>query len=295
VLRAAGERASAIETATPGTYEYTFATDLAAVNTFKYYGAPGYTTNPGTGQSGELTSPAAQAVLASLDLTWDANAITRIGVSSRPGTHPVTLNAIDYPGTAISRYNAVVDFVPAALPQLNTGLERQIATNESCAACHATPSSPALWFDKRNNAFGNVVHTNYRHDVDLCVMCHNANTYDSRGSSDTNWASLDMAIMMHKIHGGEKGYSVDGRSYEFIEDDYSSMRYPLGITDCRACHTNPLVVDSRPAIERDAWKNNPSIEACSTCHTAFVPEQHFTSFSCATCHNPAGIEEVHSR
>ena len=75
--------------------------------------------------------------------------------------------------------------------------------------------------------------------------------------------------------------------------DYVPPETPLAITDCRACHDNPLAEDGRSAVERDSWKNNSSIEACGSCHTDFQPQAHFTSFSCATCHNAVNIEEKH--
>ena len=111
-------------TAVAGTYKYTFATDLAAVNTFKYYGATGAPDGAGVAITnvGPLTSAAATATIPTLDLAWDTADTYRVVVVSRDGTNYL--------------YNAAVDFVPASLPAVLSNKANQVVTNESCGACH---------------------------------------------------------------------------------------------------------------------------------------------------------------
>ena len=281
VLRA--DRPQAVPTnadrASEGIYTYTFALDFAdpAAN------------NPTAANFNN--NPEAVRVLDSLDLDFDPNAVHRIAIAVRPTAEARGLrgNALPY------RYNVVADFIPA---QLNAGgsnlwsdweLERQIVTNQSCGTCHDMP----IFLDKRNNSNARNVHTNYRYDVNLCATCHNQNTFDRAQSRDDEWVTLDLATLIHNIHANRADYRADAKDYSFVAGNYASTRYPLAITDCRACHDNPLAEDGRSAVERDSWKNNPSIEACGSCHTDFQPQAHFTSFSCATCHTPANVVEKH--
>ena len=278
VLRAAGERRGATDLGN-GVYRYTFATDVIEAAEFQYYGSgaepvPG--SEAGVGSNGVLDSPAAEEILAELDLDFDPDAVHRIAISSRAAA-------------SVYRLNAVADFIPAELPDLLPEPISQVVTTASCGACHATTSAPA------ELQLPNV-HGNARFDVNLCVTCHNPNTFDSRGSSDTAWAPIDLATMVHKIHSGEEGYSVDGR-------DYSGLTYPQnltgvgGVLNCRACHDNqhPLVQSHQPAgrPEADAvrWKTRPSIEACGTCHgDVDFTQPHSGSVrnnnQCGTCHTP---------
>ncbi|MBD1400287.1 multiheme c-type cytochrome [Pelovirga terrestris] len=285
VLRANGIRVTDVTDATAavnGIYSYTFTVDLAdpAAN------------NPSGADFNN--DPVAANVLASLDLAYDPNAVHRVTILIRPSEVPKDKrdgNATPF------RYNAVADFIPAQLNAQGDNLwsdwelERQIVTNQSCGTCHDDP----LFFDKRNNANGRSFHSNWRFDVNLCATCHNRNTYDRTESTDNEWVTLDLARMIHQIHSNTADYQADGRDYTFVSGDYSSTRYPLAITDCKACHDNPLAADERTNAQRNSWNNNPSIEACGSCHTDFQPQAHFTSFDCATCHTPAGIMEVHSR
>lgn len=282
VLRAAGERATVINNG-DGTYSYTFQTDLADVVNWLYYGNTGAPPNPGTGQSGVITSPAGAAVLASLNLTYDPNAVTRIAVSSRAS------------GT-VSRFNATVDFIPAQLPALLDTPARAAATNESCGACHGDPVY-----------FPNFHASGSRFDINLCTQCHNPNTYDSRGSTDTVWATLDLGWMVHKIHSAEPGYTADGR-------DYSNLTYPQnlagvgGVANCRACHNNqhPLVTQpaGRSTADAERWMTEVAVESCGACHTNIVNGlyDHATgnapgvgqrdNTSCAGCHTTAATNNL---
>lgn len=281
VLRAAGERATTttvnqVTEVEPGVYQYVFGTDLDAVEDFIYYG----NTNPsppvsgssiGVGSSGVLDSAAAAEVLPGLDLAYAPSAVHRIGIASR---------------NAGSRYNAVVDFVPATLPTLAPATNNLVATTESCGSCHGNSA------DRSNLHFPNV-HGNTRYTVELCVMCHNPSTFDADASSDTEWAEISLASVAHKIH-ANNDYEVAGR-------DYSTVHYPQPVSNCLTCHDNNRM--PKPAGRSDAdaiaFQTRPSAEACGTCHeVTFVAGSFSHNFGdqppevCQLCHGPGGIASV---
>jgi OmcA/MtrC family decaheme c-type cytochrome len=284
VLRAAGERATAVTASqvveTPpgsGVYVYSFGTDLDAVQDFIYYGntapappVPG--GDIGVGSSGVLDSAAAAEVLTTLDLTYVPNAVHRIGIASRnPGV----------------RYNAVVDFVPATLPDLLPTRTNQVVTNESCGACHGNST------DRSALVFPNF-HGNTRYDAELCVTCHNPGTFDADASTDEAWASINFAVMIHKLHAAAQRpevigeYTVDGR-------DYSGLAYPQSVSNCLTCHDNNRMPKPEGRSDADmlAFQNRVSAEACGTCHEIDFVEAGFNHAfgdaapsTCLTCHGP---------
>jgi OmcA/MtrC family decaheme c-type cytochrome len=291
VLRAAGERATATTLSkaveTPpgsGVYVYTFGTDLDAVEDFIYYG----NTDPappvpggdiGVGSSGVLDSAAADAVLPTLDLAYDPGAVHRIAIASRnPGV----------------RYNAVVDFVPATLPTLLTTRTNQVVTAESCGACHGNSA------DRAALVFPNF-HGNTRYNVELCVTCHNPGTYDADASTDDAWASINFAVMIHKLHAAAQlpdvigEYTVDGR-------DYSGLAYPQSVSNCLTCHDNNRIMPKpagRAAADAVAYQARPSAHACGTCHEIDFVDGGFNhafadsgASACLTCHGPGQFVSV---
>lgn len=291
VLRAAGERATTstvnkVIEVEPGVYEYTLGTDLEAVADFIYYG----NTNPappvpgssiGVGSSGLLDSAAAVEVLAGLNLAYEPGAVHRIGIASR---------------NSGSRYNAVADFVPATLPGLRPTMTNQVVTNESCGSCHGDSA------DRSALTFRNF-HGNTRYDADLCVSCHNPNTFDADSSTDDAWNTINFAVMIHKLHAtGQLGlgfYSVDGR-------DYSHVHYPQPVENCLTCHDNNRMPkpEGRDAADAVAFQARPSAEACGTCHVISFSEGGFNHLfadeppsTCLSCHGPgalASLDQFHN-
>ncbi|MDP1646601.1 MAG: OmcA/MtrC family decaheme c-type cytochrome [Rubrivivax sp.] len=290
VLRAVGERRVAQEVE-PGVYRYSFCTSLTTAASFKYYGSgtepAGACNTAAVGRSGVLNSPAATPILAGLDLAYAPNAVTRIGIAGRGGP----------------RYNAVIDFVPAQLPTLLAVKTNQFVTNESCGACHAADSS------SRGKLEFTGLHGNTRYDVALCSTCHNPSTYDSNASTDTAWTSIDLKVMVHKLHASATGYSVAGRDYTHVTypqnapfggvSSIGAFTAKPGVLNCRTCHDNqsPKITQpaSRVAADKAAWMNNISQQACGTCHDGTVTTRvdfsnHFGNQpgneQCALCHGP---------
>lgn len=278
VLRAAGERRVATEVS-PGVYSYTFCTDVRAVATFQYYGsatAPTGACASAVGSSGVLSTPAAIPVLAGLDLAYVPTAMHRIAVIGRDSG---------------ARYNAVIDFVPAQLPTLQTVNANQVVTNESCGACHATDVS-------NRRVLELPIHGGTRFDTLVCVTCHNQSTYDSRSSTDTAWTPIDLTTMIHKIHASVTGYTVEGI-------DFSHVTYPQDIKNCRTCHDNQRITQpaNRPAADQTAWTTRISRRACGTCHDGTVPPadavdfaahfgNHVDDSACILCHGPTAFQPI---
>ncbi|MDO9265145.1 MAG: OmcA/MtrC family decaheme c-type cytochrome [Desulfosalsimonadaceae bacterium] len=151
--------------------------------------------------------------------------------------------------------NAVYDYVPDGSPAADT---RYIAGNASCDECHIK-----LGF-----------HGGGRIAVDYCVTCHNPGTTDPATGN-----TLNLGVMVHKIHMGENLPSVEaGGKYLLGDVDYSENAYPQDIRRCTKCH------DGTPgaATETDDgnnWKKVPTMEMCTSCHDR-------TSFAAAP---PAGF------
>jgi OmcA/MtrC family decaheme c-type cytochrome len=295
VLRAVGERRTATEVE-PGVYRYTFCTSLTAAASFKYYGSgnepAGSCDSAAVGRSGVLNSPAAGPILAALDLAYTPSATHRIAIANRDGS-----------GATLARYNAVMDFVPASLPNFLAVKANQVVTNESCGACHAQNSS------QRGKLEFEAIHGNRRFDVALCDTCHNPSTYDSNSSTNTAWTEISMTTMIHKLHAGVPGYSVAGQDFSqvvftqnapfggvsAIGTGWNNNQAAPGVINCRTCHDNqnpkilPQQPANRPAADKMAWMTNLSKQACNSCHNVDF-SNHFgnqpDNLQCALCHAP---------
>lgn len=281
VLRAAGERATTstlnkvVEVET-GVYEYTFATDLDAAKDFIYYGSgdePVAGADAGVGSSGVLDSPAALEVLPTLNLDYDTAAVHRIAIASR---------------NEDSRYNSVVDFVPADLPELLPYMANQVVTKESCGSCHGSSADRSVLSFMRPDGSSRF-HGNTRFNTDLCATCHNASTFDPVASTDTEWVDIALVTIIHKLHSAIPEYAVAGR-------DYSHVPYPQETSNCLTCHDNQRIAQPEERLAEDAaaYKSRPSMEACGTCHFEVDFTMHFgnqtDSSDCILCHAEGGLQ-----
>jgi hypothetical protein len=144
-------------------------------------------------------------------------------------------------------------------------------------------------------------HGGPRRSVPLCVICHQAQNVDP----DTG-NSLDMKVMIHKIHMGESLPSVQaGHPYQIIGfrnavNDFSNVVFPAVDTrNCTFCHEGGLVPPPNsgepgqggvtpptggaacgssdnpgcnpdlapwPASNVNYWLSHPSRAACGACH-----------------------------
>jgi len=251
----------------PGTYQYTFATDLDAVADYVYCGSgdepEGLCDSVGIGNSGQITSEAGLAEIASRDWSYDPNAV-----------HRVTVIGYDLPG-----YNATLDFVPAdlgaALPD-EPVYENLVATNESCGACHGAPENRGLWVGARP-------HGDRYFTVQACVACHSGNSYNPEYSTDTDWEPIDLVTLVHKLH------SANELGFEYF-DYQEEMHFPQSLENCRTCHDNQRITQpaNRDPADAIAWRANPSQQACGTCHQGVDFSNHFGNQTdnsrCTVCH-----------
>jgi OmcA/MtrC family decaheme c-type cytochrome len=152
--------------------------------------------------------------------------------------------------------------------------KRDIVTNESCNTCHG------------RLAF----HGGPRSSIPLCVMCHTQGVIDP----DTG-ESVDMKIMVHKIHMGRNLPRVqDGGRYIIIGfqqsvHDFSDINFPSDNRQCNQCHDGE-------ASQAQNYVTNPKRESCGSCHEnvnwasgvghAGGPQPNDNA--CARCHIPEG-------
>jgi OmcA/MtrC family decaheme c-type cytochrome len=192
------------------------------------------------------------------------------------------LDGVAYPA------NATYEFRPDGGVVTAT---RDIVDTATCNECHTR-----LGF-----------HGGGRREVKLCILCHNTGTTDP----DTG-NTVDMPVMIHKIHMGEALPSVEGGTpyqiigYQNSVHDYSEVVFPQDIRNCATCH-----VEDGKASQAGVYLTKPSRAGCGSCHdrvwfgdpgaTPAGFENHPMNFSsdndgqCATCHTPQapGIAPIH--
>ncbi len=200
---------------------------------------------------------------------FDAGATHTIGIYAERD-----LSGPPYNGT-FSGVDDVYSFVPngsvAAQP-------RDVVRETACNGCHDRMSG----------------HGGSRTRILMCDLCHNPSTVNP----DTG-DSIDMKVMIHKIHMGSSLPSVvAGGSYMIphhgSNNDFSTVVYPADARRCQTCHD-----PNSKATQANAWLNNPSRAACGSCHddvnfatgAKHVNEPQFDDNQCADCHKPQGETE----
>ena len=162
-----------------------------------------------------------------------------------------------------------------------TGLfSREIVSNDVCNKCH----------NKLD------LHGDARFDAPYCVTCHNPGSVDQ----DTG-NTVDMTVMIHKIHAGANLPSViGGTPYEIYgfrerQHDYSAVLFPQDLRNCRTCHdeTDPDTPDA------GNWLTVPTAQACGACHDDVDFETGVghsdanlavnSNADCALCHSEGGF------
>ena len=180
----------------------------------------------------------------------------------RSATHVLALYAEE--GEAIS--NIIYAFVPDG-SQVET--TRLISDTETCNKCHDPLEA----------------HGGVRQEYVLCLMCHTPDGVDPETGN-----SVDMKVMIHKIHKGadlsevEEGGSYYIVGYRQSVHNYSTVHFPTDVRSCETCHTGP---------DGDNYKTQPSRDACGSCHDYVdfeTGENHGPGLpqandeNCATCH-----------
>jgi OmcA/MtrC family decaheme c-type cytochrome len=130
-----------------------------------------------------------------------------------------------------------------------------------------------------------------RKSMEVCVLCHQPQTVDP----DTG-NTVDMPVMIHKIHMGEELPSVQaGKPYVIIGNaqsvnDFSTVVFPADPRRCTFCHEQ-----NTGAAQATAYLK-PNGAACGACHDnvnfatganhADLPQ--ISDNQCANCHTPQG-------
>ena len=195
---------------------------------------------------------------------YDATKRHRVGIEIRTNFPPLTPENIP-------ANNAPYDFIPAGgAPTFS----RAVVDNDTCNACHDNLE----------------LHGEARFDVDYCVQCHNPYSIDGETINEPWGGSVDMVVMIHKIHHGvnlENGYRIVG--FRQIEHDYSEVVFTQDVRNCATCH------EESDANTPDAsnWRTVANRVACGSCHDdidweagdhtgiPFVDDRQ-----CLDCHGP---------
>jgi OmcA/MtrC family decaheme c-type cytochrome len=217
----------------------------------------------------------AKNVKADADAPFDATLKHRIGLEIRtsPNLTPANLPV----------NNATYTFLPPGGPDIEQS-GREIVDNDTCNACH-----DSLAF-----------HGNGRFDLKYCAMCHESNSFDAQSGN-----SLDLKVMIHKIHAGETLPSVEaggfygffGRTNEF--NDYGDTVYPQDKRNCTTCHEE----SDADTPQASNWRLVVDRTTCSSCHDDVnfsTGANHggvaATDDQCTSCHGPnSSIEDGNLR
>ncbi len=250
----------------------------AALQATTESGSRGEFTNNGDGtyryrfaSSVKVVAPdiAAQADTEGLNLAYEPQRSHRVAMQFSNARQPA---------------NPYYDWVPA------TGItdpifHYDVAATSNCNRCHDQLA----------------LHGGGRTEVKYCVTCHNP------GSTDANSGnSVDMKVMIHKIHMGAQLPSVqDGGEYAIwgfsdTKHDYSGVKYPQDIRNCVNCHvgtgTDPGEDTLQLTSQGDNWSQHAGRAACGSCHDDLDFNQHYGGQSddsnCMSCHGIGGVADT---
>jgi len=154
---------------------------------------------------------------------------------------------------------------------------RKVVDIAKCNGCHSYLS----------------LHGENRNQIEMCVLCHNPSENDSQYKSVAQVAadktsppqSVNFALMIHKIHTGEKMATEFGTTYTIVgyggsHNDFSDVRYPVmndtGTTGdtakCDMCHVNssetkfPIGLNQVADTQGLLNPAPPTTSACTACH-----------------------------
>lgn len=134
-----------------------------------------------------------------------------------------------------------------------------------------------------------AMHGGARQKVAYCILCHNPQSSDPFTGN-----SLDMAVMIHKIHNGpnlpsvKAGGKYELTNYKGVPQDFSETTFPRDIRECTTCH--------QQASQAQQYNTCPHDTACASCHdnVNFKTGQNhpggvqIDNSQCTNCHIPQG-------
>jgi OmcA/MtrC family decaheme c-type cytochrome len=211
-------------------------------------------------QNGVYTYTFAKSLKNDAEIPYDGSLPHRVGLEIRLTP-------------AIPANNAIYTFTPATnLPVNESG--REIVDNDTCNACHDNLS----------------FHGGARFDLQYCAMCHESYSYDAQSGN-----TIDLKVMIHKIHSGETLPSVEAGGFYGIFGfgntftDYSHVVYPQDKRNCTTCHEE----NDADTPQASNWRYTVNAATCGSCHdnVNFVTGENHggvaaTDDTCTSCHGP---------
>jgi len=201
---------------------------------------------------------------------FDATATTTIGIAGNRNLTTYNLGT-NYAG-------ATFNFVPNGSAVTVT---RDVIKTSSCNTCH-----DQLAF-----------HGGYAQGIDMCVLCHQPQNADPVTGN-----SLDLKVMVHKIHRGSSLPSVVGTTstpgvpykiagYMNFLTDFSKVVDPANVQRCEVCHDQ-----TTGAAQAKIYMSAPTAAACGSCHddvnfatgVNHVGGPQQDDNQCHNCHVPQG-------
>lgn len=128
-------------------------------------------------------------------------------------------------------------------------------------------------------------HGGTRRTAQMCAMCHNNQVQPDPDTGE----SFNGKVLWHKIHMGANLPTVQAGGSYVAGADFSGVVFPQDIRNCETCH-------DQEAPEKDIWWNNPTRQACGSCHDDInwvTGENHggglqVDDVSCTNCHYEDG-------
>jgi OmcA/MtrC family decaheme c-type cytochrome len=165
---------------------------------------------------------------------------------------------------------------------------RDVVRTQTCNNCHDQLS----------------FHGGSRRGVEMCVMCHTAQTTDPNSGNTVNFP-----VLIHRIHMGKSLPSVKaGKPYLIGTTSFSDVGFPAdpggatmpggkatsGVQRCEVCHDQ-----KSGAQQANAYMTNPNRAACGACHddVNFASGLNHVDLPqpndnlCSQCHTPQGEME----
>ena len=170
-----------------------------------------------------------------------------------------------------------------------------------------------------------TLHGNRRNDPQYCVFCHNPSDTDfSQIKAGQTPQTINMAVMVHRIHDGVNVVPAGGKPYIVTghggrPSDFSGVLYPaMGPTgnatylqNCSMCHTKAseanLPIGLNQVVDPQGWYTpaQATASACSGCHVSKPEAAHFVENtdptlgeSCSVCHasgSQFSVDSVHAQ
>jgi OmcA/MtrC family decaheme c-type cytochrome len=218
---------------------------------------------------------------------------------SATGSYTLGLEAyLDEGGARLAAESPVRAF---AVTDAVATARRTTVDEARCDACHVALSG----------------HGGARRGVQYCVLCHNSSQTNAKNAprfegSSVTAPSLDLGVMVHKIHAGDtlaNGYVLFGFPGPSVLNpggtpiDYGQTRFPGSLAACQTCHLAgtyalPLAAGARgkssqvltcvedPTADADAYCTGadwvvdaahtmpPETAACTSCHDQYYVAAH---------------------